>query len=313
MGQIGVLLFGVVTAGIGGELFIRGTVGLALAARLSARVVGVTVAAFATSSPELSVSVNSALAGTPAIALGDALGSNVVNIGLILALAALISPIPSRAQGLTRDFVVALMVAPVVGVLALDGQLSRLDGVLMLSVFVIWFLAIVIQARRERAAAARLSESPANHRILATVLLCLGGLALLVIAGRLVVQGAQGIGLALGLSPFVVGATMVSVGTSIPELATTVMAQVRKQSDMGLGNVLGSNIFNGFLVVGVAAIIHPIDVAWSTVAAGLFFGVLTVMLALPRGGVIGRRSGVTLLAFYAIYLIVLLRFGGGTQ
>jgi len=306
--QIWYLLFGVLAAGIGGELFIRGTVGLALAARLSARVIGMTVAAFATSSPELSVSVNSALAGTPAIALGDALGSNVVNVGLILAIAALIAPLPSRSEGLPRDFVVALMVAPIVGVLALDGRLSRVDGMLLLLVFVAWFVAVVIQARRIRAAEP--SGGPARPRLGAVIVLCLGGLALLVVAGRLVVIGAQGIGFALGLSPFVVGATMVSVGTSIPELATTVMAQVRKQSDIGLGNVLGSNIFNGYLIVGVAAILHPIDVAWSTVAAGLFFAVLTMVLALPRAGVIGRRHGMGLLVAYILYLVTLLGFGG---
>jgi cation:H+ antiporter len=311
MGQLWFLLLGVLAAGIGGELFIRGTVGLALAARLSARVVGITVAAFATSSPELSVSVNSALAETPAIALGDALGSNVVNVGLILALAALIAPIPSRSEGLTRDFVVAIMVAPMVGVLALDGQLSRIDGMLLLLVFVAWFVAIVLQARRGRAT--QPSGGPAGPRLRAILLLCLSGFALLVVAGRLVVLGAQGIGLALGLSPFVVGATMVSIGTSIPELATTVMAQVRKQSDIGLGNVLGSNIFNGFFIVGVAAIIHPIEVAWSAVAAGLVFGVLTMVLALPRGGVIGRRHGMGLLASYVLYLVVLLGFGGGAH
>jgi cation:H+ antiporter len=309
MGPVWLLLLGLLAAGIGGEIFIRGTVGLALVARLSARVAGMTVAAFATSSPELSVSVNSALAGTPAIALGDALGSNVVNVGLILGLAVLIAPIPSRSEGLTRDFLVALAVAPVIGLLASDGQLSRIDGALMLIVFATWLTAIFSEARRGRAS--RPSDTGATARLGVIILLCVGGLGLLVVAGRLVVLGAQGVGLALGLPPFVVGATMVSIGTSIPELATTVMAQVRGHSEIGLGNVLGSNIFNGFFIISVAAVIRPIDVAWSTVAAGLFFGALTIVLALPRAGVIRRSHGFMLLAAYAVYLAVLLLFGVG--
>ena len=156
------LALGVLSAGIGGELFVRGTVSLATWARVAPGIVGATVAAFATSSPELSVSITSALAGTPQIALGDALGSNVVNIALILALALLISGIQSSRDSIRRDFPVAFLVPVLTAALAADGELSRLDGVVMLSIFLAWMIATVIEARRQRSAA---EEVLGAHRL----------------------------------------------------------------------------------------------------------------------------------------------------
>jgi cation:H+ antiporter len=147
------LILGVVCAGIGGELFVRGAVGLASWARVSSGIIGATVVAFATSSPELSVSINAAMAGKPQIALGDALGSNVVNVALILALALVISGIQSPRDSVKRDFPVALLVTLITGVLSLDGELSRVDGLLLLSMFLAWRVAAVIEARKQRSAA----------------------------------------------------------------------------------------------------------------------------------------------------------------
>jgi len=301
------LLLGLAAAGLGGELFIRSAVGIARAARLTTAIIGVTVAAFATSSPELSVAVNSALAGTPEISLGDALGSNVVNVALILALATLVAPIHSGTASLRRDFPVAIATAPVIAFLAWDGRLSRADGLVMLCIFFVWLTLVVAEGRRVRRASKPVKN--AASRIAAAGGLAVAGLVLLVAAGRLVVIGAQGIGEALGLAPFTVGATMVSVGTSIPELATTLAAQLRGQSDISLGNILGSNIFNAFFIVSVAAVIRPIAVNWHAVAFGLGFGILAIVLALPRRAVIGRRRGLLLLGVYVIYLLTILRVG----
>jgi len=299
------LLLGLAAAGLGGELFIRGAVGIAQAARLTAAMIGVTVAAFATSSPELSVAVNSALTGTPEISLGDALGSNVVNVALVLALATVIAPIKSSTGSLRRDFPVAVATAPVIALLAWDGRLSRADGLVMLCVFAVWLTLVIAEGRRARRASQPVKG--AASRLVAASGLSVAGLLLLIAAGRLVVLGAQGIGDALGLAPFTVGAVMVSVGTSIPELATTVAAQVRGHSDISLGNILGSNIFNAFFIVSIAAVIRPITVNWHAVAFGLGFGVVAVVLALPRRAVIGRRQGLMLLALYALYLVTILR------
>lgn len=299
------LSMGVICAGIGGELFVRGAVGLAHWARISPGIIGATVAAFATSSPELSVSVNAALAGKPQIALGDALGSNVVNVALILGLALVISGIQSPRDSVKRDFSVALLIPIITGVLFLDGELSRFDGFLMLGMFFAWLVAAIIEARKQRSAA---EEVLGEHRGWLVVLSCVVGLAFLVAAGNLIVAGARGIAIAFGIDEFIIGAAIVAVGTSVPELATTVIAKLRGHDEVGLGTILGSNIFNGIFIVAVAAIIHPITVAWREVAITLVFGLVALVFTYPtRTGFIERRRGVLLLVLYAAYLATILQ------
>jgi cation:H+ antiporter len=294
------LVLGVACAGIGGELFVRGAVGLALWARVSPAIIGTTIAAFATSSPELSVSINAAMAGKPQITLGDALGSNVVNVALILALALVISGIQSPRDSIKRDFPVALLIPVITGVLFLDGELSRLDGLLMLSIFLAWLLAVIIEARKQRKVAEQDIEV---HRAWLVVIACIAGLAFLVMAGNLIVAGAKGIAISFGIDEFIVGATLVAIGTSVPELATTVIAKLRGHDEIGLGTILGSNIFNGIFIIAVAAIIYPITVDRREVAVTLAFGVVALMFTYPtRQGFIGRRRGILLLMLYAVYL-----------
>jgi cation:H+ antiporter len=294
------LLAGLVCAGIGGEVFVRGGVGLAHWARVSPGIIGATVAAFATSSPELSVSISSAMAGRPQIALGDALGSNVVNVALILALALLVSGLRSPRDTVRRDFPVAVVVPVITGALFLDGVLSRLDGLLLLGLFVAWLVGTITEARKQRSATERVLG---ERRGWVALTLCILGLAFLVGAGRLIVTGARGIAMSFGVDEFVIGATIVAVGTSVPELATTVIAALRGHSEIGLGTILGSNIFNGLFIVGVAAVIFPISADWREVAVALVFGLLAVVLAFPtRGGLIERRRGVLLLILYGMYL-----------
>jgi cation:H+ antiporter len=298
------LLLDVMAAGVGGELFVRGSVGLAEWIRIPAGIVGATIAAFATSSPEFAVSVNAALAGTPQLSLGDALGSNVVNVALILALALLISSIQAPRDSIKRDFPVALLVPVLIAVLAFDGVLSRLDGVMLLVVFCTWLTFTVLEARRQRSAAKEVLGEP---RIGLALGYSLAGLGLLVIAGRLIVTGAKGIALSFGLGEFVIGATVVAIGTSIPELATTVISQVRGHQEIGLGTVLGSNIFNGLWIIAMAAILAPITVHWQELIVGLGFGAITVALIFPaRDGLIGRGRGALLLALYVVYVATIL-------
>lgn len=299
------LILGIVCAGVGGELFVRGAVGLAFWARVSPGIIGATVAAFATSSPELSVSINAAMAGEPQIALGDALGSNVVNVALILALALIISGIQSPRDSVKRDFPVALLIPIVTGVLFLDGELSRFDGFLMLGMFFAWFMATVIEARKQRSAT---EEVLGEYRVWLIALSCAAGLAFLVAAGNLIVTGARGIAIAFGIDEFIIGATIVAVGTSVPELATTVIAKLRGHDEVGLGTILGSNIFNGVFVVAVAAIIHPITVVWREVVITLVFGLVALVFTYPsRKGFIERRRGVLLLVLYVAYLAIILQ------
>jgi len=301
------LVAGIICAAIGGELFVRGVVGVARWARVSAGIIGATFAAFATSSPELSVSVTSGLAGTPQIALGDALGSNVVNLALILGLALLISPIHASRDSLRRDFPVALLVPLLLGVLAYDGMLSRVDGFMLLALFVAWLAAVVLEVRRQRSAAGQVLGE-VRHGL--ALLSCLGGLVFLVASGKLIVVGAKGIALVYGIDEFVIGATLVAIGTSAPELATVIVAKLRGHDEVGLGTLLGSNIFNGLFIIAVAAVIHPIVLGLAEVAIGLVLGLLATAVTFPgKNGLLGRGRGWVLLALYAAYLGLILRGG----
>lgn len=303
------LLIGLALAGFGGEMFVKGAVGLASWLRVPAGIIGLTVAAFATSSPEMAVSVNAALKGTPQIALGDALGSNVVNIGLILGLALIIAPIAVSQGGLKRDLPVALLAPVITAMMVLDGSVSTVDALLLMGMFLAWLVAGIVEAARERSQVEVVGERN-KTKIIAELVV---GLAALIAAGHFIVLGAKGIGDALGMSAFVVGATMVSVGTSIPELATAVIARLRGHSEITLGMVLGSNIFNGLLIVSVAGLIRPIAVDWKQVAIGLAFGVLTIALVIPAGKpVLRRRRGAVVLAIYVAYLAIMLQFGSAS-
>jgi cation:H+ antiporter len=299
------LILGIVCAGIGGELFVRGAVGLARWSRISPGIIGATVAAFATSSPELSVSISSALAGKPQIALGDALGSNVVNVALILGAALAISGIQSPRAGVKRDFPVALLVPAITGVLFLDGELSRVDGVLMLCAFSAWLVATIIEARKQRSAA---EEILGAQRVWIAIAYCVVGLLFLTGAGRFIVSGARGIAQHFGIGEFVIGATVVAVGTSVPELATAIVAKLRGHDEVGLGTILGSNIFNGLFIIALAATIHPIVVGWREVFVALVFGIVALGCSYPPGnGFIERRRGALLLVLYGVYLTTVLQ------
>lgn len=298
---------GLLCAAVGGELFIRGIVGVAQWMRVPARIIGVTLAAFATSSPELSVSTMAALEGKPQLGLGDALGSNVVNVALILGLALLASGIQTTHENVKRDFLVAMGIPIVIGILALDGIVSRTDGFLLLGIFLVWLTITIAEARRHRNAAEKGTAKRVSWRSAAMTAV---GLAVLVAAGHLIVIGAKSIAGSLGLSEFVIGATLVAVGTGTPELATTVISNIRGHHELGLGNILGSNIFNGLLIVAVAAILYPISIHISALSVALIFGVLTVAASLPtKDGFIGRKRGVLLLALYAFYVVLILLQG----
>jgi cation:H+ antiporter len=295
------LLLGLAFAGGGGELFIKGTVGLAKAARISPGIIAATIAAFATSSPELTVAINSALNGAPEISLGDALGSNVVNVAVILAAALVMAPMAVPPRSIRRDFPVAFVVPVVLGVLLLDGHLSRLDGMLLLAGFVAWLLAVLREARTERSAApAVLGEARPLRALVEGGI----GLALLIAAGKLIVFGATGLAKTIGLSEFVIGATIVAIGTSVPELATAIISRIRGHDEVGLGTILGSNIFNGLFIVGTASTITPIVVPFGEAAPALILGVVALALIYPpRTGMIGRWRGGVLFGVYAAYLV----------
>lgn len=299
MNDLLAVLGAVALAGVGGELFLKGVLGAAASLRVPKLLVATTLAAFATSSPELTVSSVAALAGKPEIGLGDALGSNVVNIALIFGLALLFGPIRVERRELGRDFTLALGVPLLTLWFVRDGVVSRGEGGVLLLLFVFW---IGLMIRAGLSAREPLESAPDGHPWRAFVLGA-AGLAALVMAGRLFVTGATGIATAFGVDAYVIGATVVAVGTSLPELVTVLLARLRGHDDIGVGTLLGSNLFNGLAIVGVAASIHPIAAPPAEVAIALGMGLLALFLLIPgRSALIGRGHGVLLLAAYILFV-----------
>ncbi len=301
------LLVGVGLATLGGELFVRGTVGLAAWARVPAALAATTVAAFATSSPELSVGIQAALDGRPELAVGDALGSNVLNVALVLGLVVALGPVVASRRGLGRDLTIAIAAPALTLVALVDGRLARVEGVVLLVVFAGWLVAVGRAALRERSAAEEvLAETPGPRAVISGMV----GLVALVAAGRAIVVAAKGIGTDLGLDPFVVGATLVALGTSSPELATALIARRRGHDEVGIGTVLGSNVFNNLWIVGVVAVLQPAEMAASEVVLAVAAGIVALLLAVPRGDdLIPRWRGLVLLGLTAGYLAATVTLG----
>ncbi len=292
-------------AALGGEAFVRAIIGVASAWRIPSAIAATTLAAFATSSPELTVSSIAALEGAPQIGLGDALGSNVVNLALVFALALLFGPIQAERRAFAGDFALALAVPALTGLLLLDGQLGRGDSLLLLALFAGWLLHKLRQAQRERTSSDASgdnevrNESPAGWTGYG-----LGGLALLVAAGHLFVGSASNLAAAWGVDSYVVGALIVAFGTSLPELATVLLARWRGHDEIGVGTLLGSNLFNGLCIVGVAAGLHPIKIAATSVLPALLLGALSVALLWPAAsGWLQRWRALPLLASYCLFII----------
>lgn len=299
-----VLVAGVAAAALGGELFVRGAVGIAAWARIPAGIIGSTVAAFATSSPELAVAVTAAVSDQPELALGDALGANVVTLGLVLGTATLITGLRVERDVLRRDLPAVLAAPIAIGVLGLDGRVGRVDAALLLVGFTLWLVLVARDARRSRDASPEVLGEAAHPRALAAVA---AGLVALVLAGRLIVGSAKSIGAALDLDPFLVGTTLVAFGTSTPELATTVISRLRGHDEVGVGTVLGSNVFNALWIVGITGLIRPIPLEGGELRVALVALVVLALGVIPGGsGMLGRGRGALLVAGYVSTVIALL-------
>lgn len=297
------LVVGIVLAAFGGDRFVRGAVGISVVLRIPPGIVGATVAAFATSSPELSVAVLAALDGEPELALGDAAGSNMVNLGVVLGLSVVLVPVAARWADIRRELPAALGSLALVAVLVADGSLGRWDATAMVVLFAVWLAWVAVDARRERNATSEVVGDVGAGRSLVDLAV---GLALLVVAGRLVVLGAKEVGDLLGWEEFVVGAVLVAIGTSTPELVTALVAARRGHAEVGVGTVLGSNIFNTLLIVGTAGLIDPIEAGSSLVRWAIGAAVVATLLAAPnRRGRLVRGRGIVLLAVYVAYLVAL--------
>lgn len=298
-----VLVLGLLLAAIGGERFVRGAVGFSTWMRIPAGVVGATVAAFATSSPELTVGILSAIDNQSELALGDATGSNMVNLGVVLGVALLFGEIHVNRKEVRREMFGFCAAVALLLVSSVDRKIVQAEGIAMVAIFSIWLLWVIRDTKKERSEIVSVGDS---NKLLIIFDLAFG-ISLLIASGRLIVVAAKDLGDILGWSPFIMGSIVVAIGTSAPELATTVIAARKGHTGVGIGTVLGSNIFNSLLIVGVAGGIHPIDVNLSSTLIALLIAFCAALLVVPtRRGVLGRAHGVMLLCLYAIFVSALL-------
>ncbi len=304
------LIVGVPLLILGADLLVRGASGLALAAKVSALVVGLTVVAFGTSAPEIAISVDAAARGYGSVALGNAVGSNIFNVLFVLGLSALAAPLAISGQVLRRD--TPLMIAASIGVylMALNGVLSRIDGVILVGGLIAYVTYSLVDGRR--VGKIQQQDMPVKNvpQGVRGIAICIGllllGLVLLVIGARMLVNGAVELALKLGVSELVVSLTVVAAGTSLPEAATSVMAAIRKERDIAVGNIVGSNLWNILAVLGIGAVVAPngIQVPHESIAFDLPVMVGVGVVCLPLffvGKKLSRIEGAGLFGYYVIY------------
>lgn len=315
------IVLGLVALAGGAEALVRGAARLSVAAGVSPLVVGLTVVAWGTSSPEVAVSLHAAVGGRPDVALGNVVGSNIANVLLILGLCATVTPLVVARQLVRLEAPLLVVVSLSVMALAFDGAIGRMDGLaLMLGAVGYTVLALWLGCRDQQTAAQgrgaaglSLADWPgavALRFLAAQAVLMVAGLGLLVIGARWLVDGAVAAATQLGLSPLVIGLTIVAVGTSLPEIAASVIAGLRGQRDMAVGNAMGSCLFNLLGVLGMAGSAAPtgIPVAPAVLHFDMPVMAATAAACLPvffTGHLIARWEGVLFLAYYAAYLTYL--------
>jgi cation:H+ antiporter len=333
----GRIVLGLVLLVAGGELLVRGASGLATRIGMSSLVVGLTVVAFATSAPELAVTLGAVMGGEPGLAVGNVVGSSIANVLMILGSSAIILPLLVKVQLVRIDIPFMAALSILFLLLAIDGGFSRVDGLILVVLLVLYIAVAIILSRRDghvdelrgpgasiaTASAGRVGQTArtsgdtmteavedveARGSIGRDVVLVLIGVVLLVVGANILVKGATGIATAFGVSDLIVGLTVVAIGTSLPELATSIVAVRRGQRDLAVGNVVGSNIFNIGAVAGLAAMISPtgLPVPESALALDIPLMIAASVVLLPlafTGSVIARWEGGLLVALYVSYLL----------
>ncbi len=299
---------------VGGEFLVRSSVGLSFKLKLSKMVIGLTVVSFATSAPELLVSLQAALTGFSDIALGNVIGSNIANIGLVLGITAVISSLE-----IDRDFykfnwpVMMLLSLLLYAFLFNDNQLSRLEGIVLLLALVVYVVSLIARAKKKSATSTSVNDDGMDDGLSRTsytkifIWLAIGGVALYA-GSELLVTGAVDLATQVGISERVIAVTMIAIGTSVPELAASVIAALKQEKAISLGNLIGSNIFNIASVLGLTAVIQPIFVKSEQVLSNdmpwmIGFAFILIPLAfLPKRFILGRYKGLVLFVGYCVFL-----------
>jgi cation:H+ antiporter len=316
------LIAGLVLLVIGAEILVRGASRLASSLGISPLVIGLTIVAFGTSAPEMAVSIDASWAGQADLALGNVVGSNIFNVLFILGVSALVAPLVVSQQLVRLDVPLMIAASIVVLLMGMDNKISRIDGVILFAAVLAYTFFLIRQSRRESSAlvteqyvaevgAAGAQNGSALMQYLKDGAMILGGLALLVLGAQWLVDSAVQIAQYLGMSELVIGLTIVAAGTSMPELATSVIASLRGERDIAVGNVVGSNIFNLLAVLGLSSIVAPdgVQVADAALAFDIPVMVGVALICLPiffTGFLISRLNGALFLFYYVAYTAYLL-------
>ena len=313
--QVVMFVLGLLALIVGAEAMVRGASRLAVSWGISPLVVGLTVVAFGTSAPEMAVSVGAALSGTSDLAIGNVVGSNIANVLLILGISALVAPLLVDEQIIRQEIPIMIGASLVVVAMALDGHIGRIEAGLLFALVIAYTVFLVVQSRRASQAtedefSSEIATSQWDRHWSVQAALVLGGLALLVLGADWLVGAAVTFARVMGVSDLVIGLTVVAVGTSMPEIATSLIAALRGQRDIAVGNVVGSNLFNLLAVLGAAGLVSTSGLSVPDAARNFD---LWVMLAvafaclpiLLTGREIARWEGGVFLGYYAAYLLYL--------
>ena len=309
---------GIILLVFGADLLVRGAASLAASLGVSPLIIGLTIVAIGTSSPEIAVSLQAAFNAQGAIVLGNIIGSNIANIMLILGMAAMFGPLPVDRAIFRRDLPVMIGASLLTFLLTLDRTLSRIDGIIMLLCLTAYLW--VMWPRNEHHDALHQSHLPQRRlrALLLQLAMVVGGLALLIVGARWLVDGAVTFATWFGVSELIIGLTIVAVGTSLPEIATSVIAGLRGERDIAVGNVVGSNVLNLLLVLGTTIVVspQPIAVPEVTIALDLPVMVGAALICLPiffTRRIVSRREGSLLLVYYLSYTLYLVLSATGSD
>lgn len=316
--QILLLVLGFALLVKGADWFVDGAAGIATKFGIPQLVIGLTIVAMGTSAPEAAVSITAAFAGNAEITIGNIVGSNVLNILIILGITALVNPVAVQKSSLVFDIPVVLFATAILFGLGYDGNISRLDGIIMLVIFVAYLFFLFWDAKRpKKLESAEVQQEEAeneetknegkNLSLPKAVIFTVIGLVLIVAGSNFVVKSATFIATALGLSQRFIGLTIVALGTSLPELFTSVTAAMKKNSDIAVGNIVGSNIFNILFIVGLSGLIIPVPFApafrFDTLVSGVA-AILLLLCSLPKKR-LSRIAGIFFLICYAVYFYMI--------
>ena len=305
------LISGLLALFIGAEGLIRGSSALALKIGITPLVVGLTVVAFGTSTPELVVSLKAALIGNTSITLGNVIGSNIANIALILGTAALIRPLDVHANVVRKEIPIMIAFTILLILLLIDGEVGFIDGIIFVISIVAYTIVNIILARKEKNAEVENEFKDGlktKINVPVSIIMIVAGLGLLILGANLFVNGAIAVAKFIGVNDAIIGLTVVAIGTSLPELITAAVASYKKESDIAVGNVVGSNIFNILGILGITALITSINTdELNFVDFGVMLFAAIILLPLSKTGFkISRLEGAFLVVGYIIYIFYLM-------